>query len=168
MKVNVKSIVKASLILVFLTILPVFGQQFIPSEFLMAFSMQGGFDLIDLLYRIAIIGVVMSLLVLIRGNLEKGSNRYLIISSVWKTFWLFVVFFILGIGHPETLGLAVLGGKAESTENYVTFDFRLFAGLATIIVVLMIARSIMIFQETKPKVTILEQKSNPDISSDEA
>jgi hypothetical protein len=151
MKVNAKSIVKASLILILLTVLPVVGQQFIPSEFLNAFSMQGGFDLVDLLYRIAIIGVVMSVLVLVRGHVEKGTSNYLIISSVWKIFWLFIVFFVLGIGHPETLGQAVLGSKAETVENNVTFDFRLFAGLATAIVALMIVRSIMIFQEAKPK-----------------
>jgi hypothetical protein len=164
MKVNVKSIVKASLILVFLTVLPVVGQQFMPSEFLNAFSMQGGFDLVDLLYRIAIIGVVMSVLVLVRGHVEKESRNYLITSSVWKIFWLFMVFFALGIGHPETLGQAVLGGKVGAVENYVTLDFRLFAGLAIVIVALMVARSIMIFQEAKLKATGPEPKSNPDIS----
>jgi len=165
MKMNVKSIAKASAILILLTILPIFGQQLIPIEFIRAFSMQGGFDIVDLLNRIAVVGVVMSVLVLMRGHLNKDSRNYLITASVWKIFWLFMVFFALGIGHPETLGQTVLGGKAEATENIVTFDFRLFAGLATIIVAIMIVRSIIMFQETKIKNASPELKSNPEVST---
>jgi hypothetical protein len=149
LKVNGKTIVKASLILIVLTILPIIGQQLIPSEFIKAFSMQGGFDIVDLLNRIAVVGVVMFVLVIARGHLNKDSRNYLITASVWKIFWLFIVFFALGIGHPETLGQTVLGGKTETTENIVTFDFRLIAILATVIVVLMITRSVIMFQERK-------------------
>jgi len=166
MKANVKTIAKASVILIVLTILPIIGQQLIPTEFIRAFAVMGGFDILDLLNRIAIIGVVMSVLVLIRGHLNKESQNYLIVASVWKTFWFFMVFFIIGIGHPETLGQTVLGGKTEAAENIVAFDFRLFAGLATIIVALMIIRSIIMFQETKIKIASPEPKSNPEVSTD--
>jgi hypothetical protein len=166
MKANIKTIAKASVILIVLTLLPIVGQQLIPTEFIRAFAVMGGFNIVDLLNRIAIIGVVMSILVLIRGHLNKDSQNYLITASVWKTFWLFMVFFVLGIGHPETLGQTVLGGKAEAAENIVTFDFRLFAGLATLIVALMIVRSIMMFQETKIKIAGPEPVSNPEVSTD--
>ena len=165
MKMNVKTIAKASVILIVLTILPIIGQQLIPSEFIKAFAVMGGFDIVDLLNRIAVVGVVMSILVLARGHLNKDSRNYLITASVWKIFWLFMVFFALGIGHPETLGQTVLGGKAEAAENIVTFDFRLFAGLVTAIVALMIVRSVIMFQDTKIKNTSLELKSNPEIST---
>lgn len=165
MKMNVKTIAKASVILIVLTILPIIGQQSIPSEFIKAFAVMGGFDIVDLLNRIAVVGVVMSILVLARGHLNKDSRNYLITASVWKIFWLFMVFFALGIGHPETLGQTVLGGKAEAAENIVTFDFRLFAGLVTAIVALMIVRSVIMFQDTKIKNTSLELKSNPEIST---
>ncbi|MEM2935822.1 MAG: hypothetical protein QW231_01435 [Candidatus Bathyarchaeia archaeon] len=149
MNVNVKSVVKAVLILVILTVLPVIGQQMIPPEFFRSFTIQGGFDLMDFLNRIALTGVIMAVLVVLRGHVKKASAGYLALSAVWKVFWLFMVFFALGLGHPETLGLAALGGKAEAVENSVTFDFRLFAGLATAIVVLMIVRSVIMFQERK-------------------
>ena len=164
MKANVKSIVKASIILIILSLLPIFGQQLTPSEFIKAFTVMGGFDLVDLLNRIAIVGVIMSVLVLARGHLNKDSSNYLIAASTWKIFWLFMVVFILGIGHPETLGQTVLGGKTEAAENLVTFDFRLFASLVTIIVALMITRSIIIFQDNKLKITTSEPKSNLNIS----
>jgi multisubunit Na+/H+ antiporter MnhB subunit len=113
---------------------------------------QGGFDLIGLLNRVAVIGIALSFLVLLRGHAEKASLGYLALSTVWKLFWLVFVFFVLGLGYPETLGLAILGGKAGPSENIVVFDFRLFAVLATVIVVLMIARSILQYQEAKLKV----------------
>ena len=153
MKINVKAIAKAILIIVFLTVLPVIGRQWIPQEFFRAFSTQGGIDIIGLLNRVAVIGVAIAVLMLLRGHVEKASAGYLALSAVWKVFWLFMVFFVLGFGYPETLGLAIIGGRAGPAENIVVFDFRLFAVLATIIVVLMIARSIIQFQETKSKVT---------------
>jgi len=159
LNVNVKAVLKAVLILVFLTILPVVGRQFIPSEFFKALSVQGGFDLMDLLSRIALVGVALSVLIVLRGHVKKSSPRHLALSAVWKVFWLFMVFFLLGLGHPETLGLAVLGGKAEEGENSVIFDFRLFAALATAIVVLMIVRSVIQFQETNPKAASPGQKT---------
>ena len=164
MKINLKSIAKAIVILVILTILPVIGRQWIPSEFYRAISLQSGFDLTDLLNRIALIGVILSILIVLRGHVKKASAGHLALSTVWKIFWLFIVFFVFGLGHPETLGLAALGGKTEATENTVTFDFRLFAGLATVIVVLMIVRSVMQFQEIRAKAAIQEPKSISNVS----
>jgi hypothetical protein len=146
--------------------LPVFGQQFIPSELIRAFSAQGGFDVIDLLNRIAAVGIVFAVLVILRGHVDKASRRFLALATVWKLFWLSIVFFLLGIGHPETFGLAVIGGKSESAENTVVFDFRLFAFLVTVIVVLMIARSILQFQETNPTTAKQAPATAPDASKE--
>ncbi|HJX23956.1 MAG TPA: hypothetical protein VJ574_06090 [Candidatus Bathyarchaeia archaeon] len=162
MKLNLKAVAKAIVILILLTVLPLVGQRWIPSEFYRALSLQGGFDLADLINRIAVVGVIFAVLVALRGHVKKGSSKHLALSTVWKIFWLFIVFFVLGIGHPETLGLAILGGKAGGAENIVTFDFRLFAILATAIVVLMIARSILQFRETKSSALSRETESKPN------
>ena len=160
MKANRKAIAKAVLILIILTVLPVVGRQWIPSELFRALSTQGGFDLVGLLNRVAVVGVVLSVLVLLRGHVDRSSSRYLALSAGWKVFWLVFVFFLLGVGYPETLGLAILGGKTGGNENVVVFDFRLFAFLATVIVVLMIARSIIQFQEAKLGATKTEAPAN--------
>jgi hypothetical protein len=150
LRINVKAVMKALLILVFLTALPVVGRQWIPTELLRFLQTQSGFDLMDILNRIAVVGVVLSALVILRGHVEKASSRFLALSVVWKVFWLSMVFFLIGFGHPETLGLSVLGGNGGGTVNTVIFDLRLFAGLATLIVALMIFRSILKFREAKP------------------
>jgi hypothetical protein len=113
--------------------------------------MQIGVDLQDLLNRIAVIGVAMAVLVLLRGFTEKNTGKHLVISSIWKMFLLFIIFFATGLGHPETLGKAVLGNKSDQATNTVTFDLRLFTGLAAIIVALLIVRSALVFQETNLK-----------------
>lgn len=161
MKLNAKSIAKAVLILVFLTIMPILGQQFIPSEFFRVFSTQG-FDIVGLLNKIALIGLIAAVLVLLRGHVQKTTSSYLALSTAWKFFWLFIVIFALSLGHPETLGLATMSSTSESAENSVTFDSRLFTGLATVVVALMIARSIIEYRETKPKPTVQEPNWKPD------
>jgi hypothetical protein len=104
---------------------------------------------IGLINRVVLVGLMLSILIVLRGHVEKSSSKYVALSTIWKAFWLFMVFFILGIGHPETLGLAVLGGKSQAAENIVVFDFRLFAVLAVVAVALMIIRSILEFQEAR-------------------
>ena len=151
MRINLKAVAKAIVVLVLLTILPIVGRQWIPEEFFRAFSAQGGFDINGLINSVAVIGVVLSVLILLRGHAEKTSPMYLALSAVWKVFWLGIVFFVLGAGHPETLGLLMLGGKSGANENVVVFDFRLFAFLATVIVIVMIVRSVLQFQEDASK-----------------
>jgi hypothetical protein len=149
LKINRKATAKSVVILTILTILPIVGRQWIPSELFRALSSQGGFDLIGLLNRIAVVGIALSILVLLRGHVEKGSSRHLALSTIWMVFWLIFVFFLLGLGYPETLGLTILGGKTGPNENIVVLDFRLFAVLATAIVALLIVRSILQFKEAK-------------------
>ena len=151
MKINLKAVAKAIVVLLLLTILPIVGRQWIPEEFFRAFSAQGGFDINGLINSVALIGVVLSVLILLRGHAEQTSSTYLVLSAVWKVFWLGIVFFVLGAGHPETLGLLMLGGKSGANENIVVFDFRLFAFLATVIVIVMIVRSVLQFQENTSK-----------------
>lgn len=161
MKANVKAIAKAAVILIFLTILPLFSQQLMPREFFNLLSMQG-FDIVGLLNKIGLIGLVFAIMVLMRGHVEKPSNTYLALSTAWKFLWLFVVFFALSLGHPETLGLATLSSGGGSAENSVTFDFRLFTSLATVIVAVMVVKSVIEFRETKPKVAAQEPEKMPD------
>lgn len=165
MRINVKAVVKAVIILVFLTVLPLVGRSFIPQELIKASTLQGGFDLLDFLNRIAVIGIVFAMLVLVKGHIAKTSLAGLALSVISKVFWLVIVFFFLGLGHPETFGLFVIGGKSEQAENTVVFDFRLFAVLSIVVVALMIARSVLQFQESRREATAKESESRTEVVS---
>jgi len=148
MKVKRKSIIVAVIILIFCTALPLASPMLIPSEFFKAFSMKGGIDIMALLNKVAVIGLAMSVLVLLKGSVEKDSQTGLALSIVSKAFWLMIVLFALGIGKIENFGLAILGG-GNGALNIVIFDLRLIALLATIIVALKIVYSILELQESK-------------------
>ena len=147
MKINGKAIVKTIVIVILLVVFPLAGQRWIPEMVIRFLMLQIGFDLIEILNRIAIIGAIVSVLVLVTGPVGKDSGEHLIISFCWKAFWLLTIIFLLGLGYPETLGLARLGGEMGGAENIVVFDFRLFTVLATVIAILMIIRSILQFKE---------------------
>jgi len=157
MKISRKSIVVAILILVFFTALPLASPRLIPSEFFKAFSMMGGIDIMALLNKVAVIGLAMSVLVLLKGSVEKASQAGLALSIISKLFWLVIVLFALGIGKIENFGLATLGG-GNGALNVVIFDLRLIALLATIIVALKVIHSILKFKETKPETIDQEPK----------
>jgi len=148
MKVKRKSIIIAVLILVFFTVLPLASPMFIPSEFFKAFSIMGGINLIALLNKVAVIGLAMSVLVLLKGSVKKASQASLALSIISKVFWLIIVLFALSLGKIENFGLAILGG-GNGAVNIVIFDLRLIALLAAVIVALKIVYSIFEFQESK-------------------
>ena len=160
MRISVRAVVKAIVILILVTLLPLEGQRYIPPEALRFLSTQSGFGLIDVLNRIAIIGVAFFLLTLMMGHTGKTSTAYLALSTVNKLLWLIVVLFMLGLGYPETGGLAVLGGSGGSASNIVVIDLRLFAGLAALVVVLMIFRSVLKFQEERNTTSMGQEPSS--------
>lgn len=167
MKANVRAIATVIVIVVVFTVLPIYGQRWIPAELQKVFTIQMGIDVTRILNTVAVGGAVLASLILLRGHLQKISAAYLVVSSVWKVFWLFVLFFILGAGHPETLGLLQLGGAGGPATNNVVFDFRFFALLATVVVVLMIVRSVLQFQEANKKTAGKEEPSNQSVSMPE-
>jgi len=149
MKINKKSIVVAFLVLAFFTVLPRALLQQLPSEFLNAFSRQGGFDLMALLDKIAVLGLATAILVLLKGLVEKTAQAGLAVSIIWKFLMLAIVLFALGLGNIESMGLATLGSEGNGASNIVVFDFRLFTVLATIIVALTIIRLVLEFKEAQ-------------------
>ena len=74
MKVNAVAIAKAAVALVFLTILPLFGQQLIPTELFGAFMQ--GFEVVGPLNKAALIGLAFSVMIIWRGHTEKPSSIY--------------------------------------------------------------------------------------------
>ena len=151
MRVRRRSIAVSVLVLIFLTVLPLVLQMYIPQEYFRAILTMTGYDLAALLNKIGVLGVAMSAFIILRGSVEKASKAGLGVSIAYKAFWLVVLFFVLGLGNIENLGVAVLGGSGGGASNVVMFDLRLIALLATVIVALMIAHSVMSFAKRNPQ-----------------
>ena len=166
MRINKRSILFGVLTLVIFTVLPLYAQNMIPQEYLRAFSSQG-LNVADLVNKVAFIGLVMSILILLKGFFEKTSAAFLALSIVSTVFWLLIVFFALGMGKIENLGLTVISSEAGDVSNTVIFDIRLFAYLATIIVGLKIVHSILKFREARLK-TVAFQPTQPTLPTDKA
>jgi hypothetical protein len=151
MKVKRRSMVVAALILIFFTVLPLASPMLIPQELFTALYVEARIDLASILFRVAVIGLAMAVLVLLRGIVEKNSQAGLALSIINKVFWFIIVLFAVGVGKIENVGLTVLGGGNNSNTNIVVFDLRLIVFLVAIIMTLMVVRSIFEYQEAKPK-----------------
>lgn len=152
MRVKRKTMAIAVLAVAFLAALPLALEVIIPSEFSRASSTMGGIDLAAFLNKVAVIGVTMAAFIVLRGSIEKASRGGLALSIAYKAFWLMIVLFALGLGNIENLGLAVLGGGGGAATNVVTFDLRLIAFLATVILALMAAHSVIEYRSRTPQV----------------
>ncbi len=147
MRVRRRSVVVAALVLVF-TVLPLAPLLLFPTEFLKAFSVMGGIDIMPLLYQVALIGVATAVLVLLKGAFEEASPIGLALSIISGVFWFIIILFALSLGKIENPGLVVLGGSG-GPMNVVILDLRLFVFFAAVNMVLKVAYSVLRFHESK-------------------
>ena len=148
--INRRSVFSASITFLIFSVLPVYVQQILPLELVNTFSTHG-FNLLQLLNQISYIGVIISILTLIKGFFLKGSASRLIISIASTIFWLLVPFFTLSMGEIDDLGIVTISSKAGGASNTVILDFRLLFYFVTLTIILRIFYSVLEFREIRVK-----------------
>lgn len=76
MKANVRAIATAIVIVVVFTVLPIYGQRWIPAELQKVFTIQMGIDVTRILNTVAVGGAVLASLILLRGHLKNFSRVF--------------------------------------------------------------------------------------------
>ena len=155
---KVKAVLDAVLTFVVSTLIPLMVPRILPPEALEAISYIV-FDLIGFLNKIALIGVVMTVMALLRGFVDEASPVRLGISTASKVLWFVVFLLVLGLGRIDTMGITTLSMEMGGGVNTVTLDFQLFIYFAFMIVLLKIVHSFLDFREARTKKMNLLKKS---------
>ena len=155
---KVRAILNAVLTFAVSTLTPLMVPRILPPEALEVTSHMG-FDLIGFLNKIALIGVVMTVMALMRGFVDEASPIQLGVSTASKVLWLVVFLMVLGLGRIDTMGITTLSMEMGGGVNTVTLDFQLFIYFAFMIVLLKIVHSFLDFKEARTKKMNLLKKS---------
>ena len=148
MKVRLGALLSAAVTFAVFVVLPLLLPSQLPPELMAAVS-QIDFDLSGLLNQTATIGVVISILALVKAFVDKTSFISLALSMVSNVIWLVFSFLILGLGQIGTFGLTEFSFEIEGARNTMAIDMSLFAYLALITVGLNIVHSVLEFQEAR-------------------
>ena len=102
MKVRLGALLSAAVTFAVFVVLPLLLPSQMPPELMAAVS-QIDFDLSGLLNQTATIGVVISILALVKAFVDKTSFISLALSMVSNVIWLVFSFLILGLGPDRDL-----------------------------------------------------------------
>jgi len=145
---KVGAILHASIIIVFLVLLPLWIPSMVSHELMVTLT-RGAIDLPSFLNGIAMVGIVIFALTLAKGFLSETSPAHLIVVAASNLNWLLFTFVVFGLGDISKFGVVTLSSQGGGSSNTVTFDLRLFVYLSVITVALKIGHSYLKFREAR-------------------
>ena len=111
-----------------------------------------GIDMIQFSNEIAIIGVVIALLTLVRGFVQPSSVIYLLASIASSGVTLFFTLVTVSLGRFEelgNLGVTTITMEVQGALNTMTLDFSLFIWITVATVALKTIESFLEFADAR-------------------
>jgi len=142
------AVISAVITLAIFVVLPLYLPDLLPPDMMLMVSNMG-FDLEGLLSQIATIGVVMALITLLKGFVERTSVAYLILSAGSSIVTLMIIIQSVGLGDMQNMGVTTISLEVEGGVNTAVIDMRLFVQLAIALVALQILQSILEFRDAR-------------------
>ena len=142
------AVISAVITLAIFVVLPLYLPDLLPPDMMLMVSNMG-FDLEGLLGQIATIGVIMALITLLRGFVERTSVAYLILSAGSSIVTLMIIIQSVGLGDMQSMGVTTISLEVEGGVNTAVIDMRLFVQLAIVLVALQIVQSILEFRDAR-------------------
>jgi hypothetical protein len=142
------AVISAVITLAIFVVLPLYLPDLLPPDMMLMVSNMG-FDLEGLLGQIATIGVIMALITLLKGFVERTSVAYLILSAGSSIVTLMIIIQSVGLGDMQSMGVTTISLEVEGGVNTAVIDMRLFVQLAIVLVALQILQSILEFRDAR-------------------
>jgi hypothetical protein len=142
------AVISAVITLGIFTVFPLYLPDLLPPEMMLMVSNMG-FDLEGLLGQIATIGVIMAMITLLKGFVERNSVAYFTLSAGSSIVTLIIIMESVGLGDMQNLGVTTISLEVEGGVNTAVIDMRLFVQLAIVLVALQIVQSILDFRDAR-------------------
>jgi hypothetical protein len=129
-------------------VLPLAGPRYLPKD-LQEKLQSSGFDTQSIAIETATIGLVVTMIILIKGIVDPSSVTYLLVSLVSSGLSLIVTLIVLGVGSISNLGLTSFKVVANQVETYIKLDLRVFIWIMIGVVLFQMAQAYFEWQEFK-------------------
>jgi hypothetical protein len=145
------ALISAAITLLIFTVIPLMAPQYLPFSY-METLVRTGIDVPSFVNQLAIMGVGVAALTLVKGFVAPSSPIYLLaaLASSGLTFAFTVV--TLSFGRLEelgNLGLTTMSMEVQGSFNVITLDFRFFVQLTALTVALRMVEAVFAFIEAR-------------------
>ena len=148
MKMKSSTVIKAILAFLVFVILPLAGLRYLPKG-LKDQLQSTGFDTQSFAIETATIGLIVTLIILIKGIVDPTSVTYLIVSLISSGLSLIFTLVVLGVGSISNLGLTSFKVVNNQVETYIKLDLRVFIWIMMGVVLFQMAQAYFEWQEAK-------------------
>jgi hypothetical protein len=145
-------VIKAIFAFLVFVVLPLGGPRYLPKG-LQDQLQSTGFDTQSFAIETATIGLIVTVIILIKGIVDPTSVTYLIVSLVSSGLSLIFTLIVLGVGNISNLGLTSFKVVANQVEAYIKLDLRVFIWIMMGVVLFQMAQTYFEWCEAK-----IEQK----------
>jgi len=157
------ALISAAITLLIFTVVPLMAPSYLPPSTLETIA-QTGIDVPSFVNQLAIMGVVVAGLTLVKSFVVPSSPIYLLaaLASSGVTFAFTVV--TLSLGRFEeigNLGLTTMNVEVQGSVNAIVLDFRLFVQLTALTVALKMVEAVFAFIEARKEFTRTETPPTP-------
>jgi len=142
------TVIKAILAFLVFVILPLAGLRYLPKG-LKDQLQSTGFDTQSFAIETATIGLIVTLIILIKGIVDPTSVTYLIVSLISSGLSLIFTLVVLGVGSISNLGLTSFKVVNNQVETYIKLDLRVFIWIMMGVVLFQMAQAYFEWREAK-------------------
>ncbi len=142
------AVVSAVIYLVVFVVLPLYAPSLIPPELLNVLS-ESGLNLGAFTQQMAMIGIVVSVLTLVKGFVLPSSLLYLVAGIGLSLVMLVFTLITLGLGNIWSFGITVVKMEIPGGMNTAVLDLRFFVQLATLTSILQIIQTFLAFKDAR-------------------
>ncbi len=142
------AVVSAVIYLVVFVVLPLYAPSLIPPELLNVLS-ESGLNLGAFTQQMALIGIVVSVITLVKGFVLPSSLVYLVAGVGLSLVMLVFTLITLGLGNIWSFGLTVVKMEVPGVLNTAVLDLRFFVQLATLTSILQIIQAFSTFKDAR-------------------
>jgi hypothetical protein len=145
----------AAVLLTFLGLvaLPLIAIQLVPAQTLDQLKVTG-LDIQDFLMQTAVLGLIISVITLVKAIIRRTSIAYLVFSVSSDLISLAFALLVIGVGNVGSLGYSSFKFMQEKVVTEIVLDLRVFIWLSVGVVAISVLQSVVKFREMRSEITV--------------
>ncbi len=161
------ALTSAVITLLIFTVIPLMAPQYLPPSYMETLA-RTGIDVPSFVNQLAIMGVAVAALTLVKGFVAPSSPIYLLTALVSSGLTFAFTVVTLSFGRLEelgNLGLTTMNMEVQGSINAITLDFRLFVQLTALTVALKMVEAVFAYLEARKEVKAPEPLPAADVTA---
>ncbi len=161
------ALTSAAITLLIFTVIPLMAPQYLPPSYMETLA-RTGIDVPSFVHQLAIMGVAVAALTLVKGFVAPSSPIYLLAALVSSGLTFAFTVVTLSFGRLEelgNLGLTTMNMEVQGSINAITLDFRLFVQLTALTVALKMVEAVFAYIEARKEAKVSEPPPDAGVTA---